>query len=357
MILAGYMFLILGERQMLKGTYLGIALILLLVSASSAMIFRPVNAQGGIVDIRFENGLNEITKTMCNNFVVRVYIALDPGTRIDFWEMEIHWDTRILELQTGTINDVVEGSFMKAFGNTVFVVQDPNNTAGVLPSIACGFLSGGSASGSGILFTMNFHLKGGNSREGLITIFQPGVESYLLFGQDLVPFTAIDGLVHFPIPPSAWPDAEFSPETGAYAKAGLNVTLNGSASRDGYDVFPAPGNICPITDWTWKVDEGNDGSIEYTLNGEITTYTHTPGFAGTVGITLTVLALDPIPPTDNETYIDYNSEKPVIRICKVGDIGGSVPPQFFSFDDKVDGKDLALFLQCYKGTTQPEAMY
>jgi len=33
----------------------------------------------------------------------------------------------------------------------------------------------------------------------------------------------------------------------------------------------------------------------------------------------------------------------------LGDLGGGVPPQFFQFDGKVDGKDLSLFLLCFKG--------
>ena len=41
----------------------------------------------------------------------------------------------------------------------------------------------------------------------------------------------------------------------------------------------------------------------------------------------------------------------------VGDLGGGVPPQFFAFDGKVDGKDLTLFLMCFKGNAPPEAMY
>ncbi len=42
---------------------------------------------------------------------------------------------------------------------------------------------------------------------------------------------------------------------------------------------------------------------------------------------------------------------------KLGDLGSGVPPQFFKFDGKVDGKDLALFLQAFKGiNTPPEAM-
>jgi hypothetical protein len=40
---------------------------------------------------------------------------------------------------------------------------------------------------------------------------------------------------------------------------------------------------------------------------------------------------------------------------KIGDIGGGDPPQFFSFDGKVDGKDLFLFAQCYRGGASKEA--
>jgi len=38
---------------------------------------------------------------------------------------------------------------------------------------------------------------------------------------------------------------------------------------------------------------------------------------------------------------------PLKWLC--GDLGRGVPPQFFAFDGIVDGKDLALFLQCYRG--------
>jgi len=41
----------------------------------------------------------------------------------------------------------------------------------------------------------------------------------------------------------------------------------------------------------------------------------------------------------------------------LGDLGGGIPPEFFNFDGVVDGKDLALFIQCYKELAPPEAMY
>jgi hypothetical protein len=39
----------------------------------------------------------------------------------------------------------------------------------------------------------------------------------------------------------------------------------------------------------------------------------------------------------------------VLEILKLGDLGGGVPPRFFHYDGRVDGKDLALFLSCFKG--------
>jgi hypothetical protein len=40
---------------------------------------------------------------------------------------------------------------------------------------------------------------------------------------------------------------------------------------------------------------------------------------------------------------------------KIGDIGGGDPPQFFSFDGKVDNEDMALFVQCYRGEAPKQA--
>jgi hypothetical protein len=46
-----------------------------------------------------------------------------------------------------------------------------------------------------------------------------------------------------------------------------------------------------------------------------------------------------------------------IHIAKVCDLGGRNPPQFYECDEKIDGKDLSLFLLCLKRTAPPEAMY
>jgi len=47
---------------------------------------------------------------------------------------------------------------------------------------------------------------------------------------------------------------------------------------------------------------------------------------------------------------DWNPGNNVILgLSKYGDLGGGLPPKFFAFDGKVDGKDLSLFLLCFKG--------
>jgi len=46
-----------------------------------------------------------------------------------------------------------------------------------------------------------------------------------------------------------------------------------------------------------------------------------------------------------------------VTVVRMGDLGGSLPPEFFKFDGEVDGKDLALFIQAFKGLAPPEAMY
>jgi hypothetical protein len=63
-------------------------------------------------------------------------------------------------------------------------------------------------------------------------------------------------------------------------------------------------------------------------------------------------------PVQGETdTADNNRPGGSVLITKVGDLGGGVPPQFFKCDGLADGKDLALFLQCYRGTAPSQAMY
>jgi len=64
------------------------------------------------------------------------------------------------------------------------------------------------------------------------------------------------------------------------------------------------------------------------------------------------------PPVPGETNThDNNLTDGWILITKLGDLGGGLPPEFGKCDGKVDGIDLALWIECYKGHAPPEIMY
>jgi hypothetical protein len=232
----------------------------------------------------------------------------------------------------------------------------------VLPHIECALQLNEAASGSGFLCFINFRALSGNDCRGdaLITIVDPNAESYLSLKSNQVPIdTTFDGIVHIISgPPPISPMAKFTPSQNAYFNASDEIALDGSISSGGYDILPMPaGNNCPITEWRWDIDIGDDESTDLTLYGE--TQSFVANDTRPIAITLIVTAPDPIPPTSSY-YSTTNSEKHVIMAetpSKFGDIGGGIPPKFYYFDDVVDGKDLALFLQCYKGIAPPEDMH
>jgi hypothetical protein len=55
--------------------------------------------------------------------------------------------------------------------------------------------------------------------------------------------------------------------------------------------------------------------------------------------------------------IPHATNDGLVWVPKLGDLGGGFPPQFFNFDNKVDTKDLTLFLLCFKGLAPSEARY
>jgi len=270
----------------------------------AAMPLMAVRANPTTIEIVFENGLHEIEYQPCDNFQVIVKVADAP--EFTQYIIEISWDPNVLELQTGTADDVIQGPFMSGFGGTVFLVTDPE--PGRLPEVTEALLAG-YASGTGDLFYINFHAKGvGDSP---ITLER----AVLLKELDVVPCDPVHGIVHVPPPPATPPNAEFTPETCTFVYVGDTVNLDATASTDGIDTLPET-HTCPITSWTWEIDFGNDGTVDLELEGETASFTCTE--AGDVAITLTVYAPDPNPPTspdyrdtDSETHIIHQIVKPV----------------------------------------------
>jgi len=284
----------------MKGkTILSLAIALSMMLAVMPIV--AVKASPTTMEIIFENGLHEITKNACNNFVVTLAIRGTPP--ITQWITEITWDPAVLELVHPPPSkvDIHQGPFLSSVGSTVFLIKTPE--LGRLPEITCATLGLETNSGDGTLATIDFHAKAPG--DSPITL----VRYVLLNGMTPVPCDKVDGLVHVPVPPATSPNAEFEPEDGALITVCTDVVLDGSASTPGYDTLPPPGETCPITEYKWEIDIGNDGSIEMTLYG-ITNSFHCDG-PGIVAITLTVTAPDPTPPSA-PTYNPVNSEKHLI---------------------------------------------
>jgi hypothetical protein len=73
---------------------------------------------------------------------------------------DLTWDPDILELETGTVNDFVEGPFLKSVpgSTTVWLVQAPQ--IGRAPEISNAYMTGGPCpGGDGVLFTIRFRAK------------------------------------------------------------------------------------------------------------------------------------------------------------------------------------------------------
>lgn len=104
-------------------------------------------------------------------------------------------------------------------------------------------------------------------------------------------------------------------------------------------------NLATIGSQVFVLTSGNSSTLTFVWN--------TTGFAKGNYI---VKAVADMVQGETDTSDNTLTDGTVV-VTKVGDFGGSIPPQFFLFDDKVNSKDLALFLQCYKRTAPPEAMY
>jgi len=85
-----------------------------------------------------------------------VIINITNAPTMTQYLLNITWDPDVLELETGTEADVVEGPFLKSFGSTIFLVKTPEPDR--LPEVTCGLLYG-YANGDGDLFTIKFRSK------------------------------------------------------------------------------------------------------------------------------------------------------------------------------------------------------
>lgn len=120
---------------------------------------------------------------------------------------------------------------------------------------------------------------------------------------------------------------------------------------------------CTEVNATFQITDGTfgAGAISQTTQNPLTTFQSNE----TANFNLTAKLPRKIPQGNYTAYVTsryfgesvFNST--TFGVYILGDLGGPVyyVPTFFAFDGKVDGIDLALFIQCYKGLAPPEAMY
>ena len=234
-----------------------------------------------------------------------VTIRVDEVPDLFMWVMDIAWDPAIFDL----VGDPVEGDAIKASGPTI--ITWASITDGFIDDLTCGSLFGDQVSvppNPTDLVQLTFQVEASSFGTNIdipwaIWLNIDGVEKT----PDIVPF-------HFelPPPPPTPPTARFTPATCTMVYIGESVTLDATASTPGYDTLPEPGHVCPITEYKWEIDFGNDDTIDLTLYGEYIEDAFTCEATGDVGITLTVTAPDPTSPTHPD-YLDTNSEKHVIH--------------------------------------------
>jgi len=106
-------------------------------------------------------------------------------------------------------------------------------------------------------------------------------------------------------------------------------------------------NSTAIASQKVTLSSGNSTTIAFTWN--------TTGFAKG-NYTISAVAEQVLGETDID---DNNCTDGWILIAKVGDLGGPInnAPTFFACDGVIDGRDLALWIQCYNGLAPPNAMY
>jgi hypothetical protein len=236
---------------------------------------------------------------VCNNFVVTLKIFDVPAVPgVIQWMARIRWNPALLSL----VGNPTEGTWLKNVGSTTFLYK--NIIPGQIGEMTCILMVAASASGSGDLAYMTFHVDA-------VTYDPAGtwIEIYdsALVGSDGNPMAhdIVNGqLIWHPLPPTP-PEAAFTPPTCTFVYVGDTVNLDGSSSTGGWDTIPVPGEYCPIQTYSWEIDFGNDGSIDLYLDGMQTSFVCLG--PGDVAITLIVYAPDPTAPDTAPSYAPYNN--------------------------------------------------
>jgi hypothetical protein len=140
-------------------------LMLLVLTVISTLKSMPnTQAAGPVVAVTSVYDVTEIGRTFFVN------ITATGATSVVMWAINLTWDPNIIQITTGNPDpngqgalrrgkyNIYEGSFLKSVNNnTGFTANKIDNTLGRLVMLSCSFgVSGISASGDGVMVTINF---------------------------------------------------------------------------------------------------------------------------------------------------------------------------------------------------------
>jgi PKD repeat protein len=211
----------------------------------------PVRAQTTVLGL---NPSNYVAHSVGENFTINIVVT--DVQNLWSWCVGISWDPTVLSL----IGNPLEGPFLKAKGQTLFLPLPAIN--GTIKELSSTLLSFASASGSGVLATLDFNITK-ETVESPITLFNTSL---------LAPLPATGGTN-----PSIDHQVENATVTLVLGKApvanagqdqtvnqGIQVVLNGSKTSS------SDSNA----NYTWSFKDGT----QKTLQGMIVNYTfNTPG--------------------------------------------------------------------------------
>jgi len=146
-----------------------------------------------------------------------VNITVSDVTNLKKWAVDIEWDPTIVRVTEGDPNgtkpthgetnkrfNIYEGPFLKQAGSTHFEVSYMNNTRGVV-GLYCDLTTpGSSATGSGVLATINFTLieKGTTKLDIIGPNYEEGTSTLTGANLQPIPHADSDGIVSDKSPPT-----------------------------------------------------------------------------------------------------------------------------------------------------------
>ena len=199
-------------KQKLKKKLVAILLIIIAVAVAAAILYRPPAPTLAITHVY---NITEPGQTF------EVNITISDVSGMTGWAVDLTWDPYIIKVTTidenglepvagkGTYYNIYEGPFLKSVRSTLWLVMTINNKEGKITGLTAGYseVAGETASGSGLLATINFT----SVRVGTTTI-EIGPKSIVQDDKGKkISYEARHGLVteHEYVPPPIWTEFWF----------------------------------------------------------------------------------------------------------------------------------------------------